>query len=139
MNLQIVEYNIPRKQYTKFSNNLQSRLPLQWMTRPFPITNVTFDPNNENVIILHDDTTVYVINKNKELPEKKVKIPRRENGDIGEDSNSGSSSNSQHAFQVVKKYKVRHFYCQSHFLYRSAMVLSSIHFYISSIWYTWNG
>ena len=67
---------------------------------------MTFDPRNENVIIVHDDTTVYVINKNKDLPEQTAKIPRRENGDIGEDSNSGSNSNTQHAFQVVKKYKV---------------------------------
>ncbi|XP_043284715.1 U3 small nucleolar RNA-associated protein 4 homolog isoform X2 [Venturia canescens] len=101
----IIEYNIPRKQYTEFSNNLQSRLPLQWLSRPYPVTNVNFDPKNENIIIFHDDTTVYVINKNKELPEKQAKIPRRENGDFGDDSNSGSSSNSQHAFQVAKKYK----------------------------------
>ncbi|KAK2586925.1 hypothetical protein KPH14_009855 [Odynerus spinipes] len=101
----IVEYNIVRKQYTQFSNNLQSRLPKQWLARPFPITNITFDPHNENIIIMHDDSTVYVINKKNELPEKEAKISKRENGDTTEDSNSALSSQSQHAFKVAKKYK----------------------------------
>lgn len=101
----IIEYNILQKQYTQFSNYLQSRHPKQWLARPFPITNIIFDPRNENIIIMHDDSTVYVINKKNELPEKEAKIPRRENGDITEDSNSVLSSQSQHAFQVLKKYK----------------------------------
>ncbi|XP_015588039.1 U3 small nucleolar RNA-associated protein 4 homolog [Cephus cinctus] len=101
----IIEYNISKRMYTQFSNNLEGHLPKQWLTRPFPITNVTFDPNNENVIIVHDDTTVYVINKNKELPESESKIPRLENGDSVEGNNSGLGSQSQHAFHVAKKYK----------------------------------
>lgn len=105
--MQILEYNIPRRQYTEFSNNLQSRLPLQWLARPFPITNVLFDPNDENIILMHDDSTIYIINKNKEMPEKSKKIPRRENGDTTEDSSSGSLAQMQHLFQAVKKYKVK--------------------------------
>ncbi|KAG7200412.1 hypothetical protein KM043_017865 [Ampulex compressa] len=101
----IIEYNIPRKQYTQFSNNLQSRLPKQWLARQFPIANIIFDPHNENIIIMHDDSSVYVINKAFELPEKEAKITKRDNGDVTEDSNSALSLQSQHAFQVVKKYK----------------------------------
>ncbi|XP_012274554.1 U3 small nucleolar RNA-associated protein 4 homolog isoform X1 [Orussus abietinus] len=101
----ILEYNIPKRQFTEFSNNLESRLPHQWLARPFPVTNVTFDPNNENVIILHDDTTVYVIDKNKSLPRNEAKIPKLENGESTEDSSSGSYSQSQHAFHMAKKYK----------------------------------
>lgn len=101
----IVEYNIPTRQYTTFSNNLQNCLPKHWLARPFPITNIIFDSHNENIIIMQDDSSVYVINKNSELPEREAKIPKRENGEITEDSNSISSSQSHHAFQVVKKYK----------------------------------
>ncbi|XP_043677473.1 U3 small nucleolar RNA-associated protein 4 homolog [Vespula pensylvanica] len=101
----IVEYNIPRKQYTQFSNNLQSRIPKQWLARPFPIINICFDSYNENIIIMHDDSTVYIINKANELPEKEAKIPKCENGDITEDSSSALSLQSQHAFKVAKKYK----------------------------------
>ncbi|XP_076281680.1 UTP4 small subunit processome component l(3)72Dn [Lasioglossum baleicum] len=101
----IVEYNLLQRQYTKFSNNLQSRLPKQWLARSFPITNIIFDSRNENIIIMHDDSTVYVINKSNELPDKEAKIPRRENGDITEDSSSILSSQSQQTFQVLKKYK----------------------------------
>lgn len=103
---QIVEYNIPTRSYTEFSNNLQSRLSKQWLARPFPITSITFDPRNENIIIMQDDSSVYVINKNSELSERETKISKRENGESAEDSNSLSSSQSQHTFQVTKKYKV---------------------------------
>ncbi|EZA58210.1 U3 small nucleolar RNA-associated protein 4 homolog isoform X1 [Ooceraea biroi] len=101
----IVEYNLPRRQYTEFSNTLQSRIPKQWLARPFPITNVIFDPGNENIIIMQDDSSVYVINKVGELSERAAKLSRRENGESAEDSNSVSSSQYQHAFQVAKKYK----------------------------------
>ena len=101
----IVEYNILQLQFTKFSNSLQSRLPKQWLARPFPITNIIFDPRNENIIIMHDDSTVYVIDKLNEFSEKYVKMPKRENGDITEDGNSIIGSYSQQAFQVLKKYK----------------------------------
>ncbi|XP_043591697.1 U3 small nucleolar RNA-associated protein 4 homolog [Bombus pyrosoma] len=99
----IIEYNILQRQYTKFSNNLQSRLPKQWLARPFPITNIIFDPRNENIIIMHDDSTVYVIDKLNEFSEKETKILKRENGDTTEDNNS--VINSQQVFQVLKKYK----------------------------------
>lgn len=95
-----------QKQYTKFSNNLQSRLPKQWLARPFPITNIIFDPRNENIIIMHDDSTVYIIDKLNEFSERETKILKRENGDLNEDSNSFISWQSQQVFQVLKKYKV---------------------------------
>ncbi|XP_012526821.1 U3 small nucleolar RNA-associated protein 4 homolog [Monomorium pharaonis] len=101
----IVEYNIPTRSYTEFSNNLQNRLSKQWLARPFPIMNIIFDPRNENIIIMQDDSSVYVINKTSELPEKETKLLKRENGESAEDSNSISSSQFQHTFQVVKKYK----------------------------------
>lgn len=106
IDFQIVEYNILTKDYTEFSNNLQNRLSKQWLARPFPITNIIFDPRNENIIIMQDDSSIYIINKNSEPSEKETKIPRRENGESAEDSNSISSSQSQHTFQVIKKYKV---------------------------------
>ncbi|OXU18958.1 hypothetical protein TSAR_000015 [Trichomalopsis sarcophagae] len=101
----IIEYSIPRRKYTEFSKNLQGRLPTQWLARHFPITNISFDGNNENIIIVHDDTTVFVINKCSDLPNSTAKIPKLENSDCREESSTGSSSHSQHAIQVVKKYK----------------------------------
>lgn len=53
---------------------------------------------------MHDDSTVYVIDKLNEFSEKETKILKRENGDTTEDNNS--VINSQQVFQVLKKYKV---------------------------------
>jgi hypothetical protein len=67
--------------------------------------NILYDPCNENVIIMQDDSSIYIINKVGQLPEEKLaKIAKRENGSSTEDSNS--ISNSQYTFKVVKKYKV---------------------------------
>ncbi|XP_015116456.1 U3 small nucleolar RNA-associated protein 4 homolog [Diachasma alloeum] len=98
----IVEYNLSRRQYTEFSNNLQTRIPNHWLTRSFPIVNITFNPNDQNVIILHDDTTVYVVQKNR-FSDGGTKIAKTVNNE--EDSNSTSSSQGQYVFQVIKKYK----------------------------------
>ncbi|XP_008557301.1 U3 small nucleolar RNA-associated protein 4 homolog [Microplitis demolitor] len=103
----IIEYNLPRRLYTEFSNNLQSKIPTHWLARPFPITNITFDPNNDGVIILHDDTTVYALHKNKDLSmmEKGSKIRKHGAGEDDSRSSSGSSSQTQSVFQSIKKYK----------------------------------
>ncbi|XP_043480548.1 U3 small nucleolar RNA-associated protein 4 homolog [Leptopilina heterotoma] len=101
----IIEYSISSRKYTEFSKSLQDCLPLQWLSRPFPITNIIFSPKNENVIIMHDDTSVFVLNKKNELPNNKVKIAKLENGDSRDDSNSGLGTQSHHMFQIVKKYK----------------------------------
>lgn len=55
---------------------------------------------------MHDDSTVYIIDKLNEFSEKETKILKRENGDLNEDSNSFISWQSQQVFQVLKKYKV---------------------------------
>lgn len=55
---------------------------------------------------MQDDSSVYVINKNSE-PVKDAKMMKGENGECTEDSNSLSSWQAQHAFRVVKKYKVK--------------------------------
>lgn len=58
---------------------------------------------------MHDDTSVFVLNKKNELPNNKVKIAKLENGDSRDDSNSGLGTQSHHMFQIVKKYKVMDF------------------------------
>ncbi|XP_014231518.1 U3 small nucleolar RNA-associated protein 4 homolog [Trichogramma pretiosum] len=99
----ILEYSIPRRKFTDFSNNLQGRLPNQWLARHFPITHIIFDENNDNVIIFHDSTTVFVVNKVSDLPNANAKIPKLES--LDKEESTGSNPNSKHALQVVKKYK----------------------------------
>ena len=78
--MQIIEYSIPRRKYIEFANNLRSQLPTQWLARPFPLTNIAIDHNNENIIILHDDTTVFKINKSNNISNPTTKIKKLENG-----------------------------------------------------------
>ncbi|XP_034938638.1 U3 small nucleolar RNA-associated protein 4 homolog [Chelonus insularis] len=100
----VVEYNLLKKQYTKFSNELQNRIPTHWLARQFPITNITFDPANKDVIIVHDDNTVYAIHKNFDSQNvKPIKIRKYNNAD--DENSSGSSSQGHNIFSIIKKYK----------------------------------
>lgn len=62
---QIVEYDICKKMFTEFSNNLDKMQLDKRANKQFPIKNVTFDPRNPNIIILHDDSNIIRIDKEK--------------------------------------------------------------------------
>ena len=60
-----MEYDVCGRRYTPFSKKLSQHLPLQWMNRPSSVRHVTFDPRHPDVIILHDDSLICTIDKNK--------------------------------------------------------------------------
>lgn len=106
----IVEYSLHSRKYTTFSRGLESRHPVQWLSRGFAVNSVIFDPNNEDIIMLQDDNTICIINKNKELPLAEAKIPRIDSPHSFSDSLDSSQGHPrtvapQHAFHVIKKYK----------------------------------
>lgn len=61
----IVEYDVIRRQYTPFSKKLSEKLPVQWLSRSCAVRHITFDVRHPDVIILHDDSVIYTIDKNK--------------------------------------------------------------------------
>ena len=61
----IVEYDVLARQYTPFSKKLSQQLPTQWLGRSCAVRHVTFDRRHPDVIILHDDSVIYTIDKNK--------------------------------------------------------------------------
>nr|CAD7460305.1 unnamed protein product [Timema tahoe] len=106
----VVEVNLKTGKFSNFSKLLSGQMPTQWSSRCFPVNNVTFDPRNDNIIILHDDTTICIIDKDKDLPLAEAKIPRLESSGMsdGVDSSNQSyprTSSPQNAFHFIKKYK----------------------------------
>ncbi len=61
----IVEYDVPHRQYTTFSKKLSEHLPTQWLNRSCAVRHITFDRRHPDVIMLHDDSVIYTIDKNK--------------------------------------------------------------------------
>lgn len=61
----IVEYDVTNRQYTNFSKQLSEHLPTQWLNRSCAVRHITFDSRHPDVIILHDDSVIYTIDKNK--------------------------------------------------------------------------
>ncbi|KAG8229180.1 hypothetical protein J437_LFUL001052, partial [Ladona fulva] len=60
----IVEWSINSKKYSKFCRKLmQQGLPKKWVSRSFPVTGISFDMNKQDVLILHDDSTITIIDK----------------------------------------------------------------------------
>ncbi|KAK9502930.1 hypothetical protein O3M35_011610 [Rhynocoris fuscipes] len=110
---QIMEYSLDRMKYTKFSRQLQSNYPKEWLVRNFVVHSITFDLKNPDIIILSDDSTVLVINKKGEFHSSKNKIPRLEANKTlssptrdGSDSNLGSPERQAvSAFHAIKRYK----------------------------------
>lgn len=86
---------------------MEERLPKQWLSRAVAVSHITFDPRNDNVIIMHDNMIICVIDKSKTLPNSDAKIPRLESGDSMDNSNHGLHAQSHGGFHVVKKYKVK--------------------------------
>ncbi|XP_015832958.1 U3 small nucleolar RNA-associated protein 4 homolog isoform X2 [Tribolium castaneum] len=64
-NNNIIEYDMNRRELTKFSRSLAKNLPKQLTSRVSPIRNITFDSRVKDVIILHDDDSVLVVDKEK--------------------------------------------------------------------------
>lgn len=61
----IIEYDVTDRKYTTFSKKLSEHLPTQWLSRSCAVRHITFDPRHPDVIILHDDSVIYTIDKNK--------------------------------------------------------------------------
>ncbi|RZC36716.1 cirhin, partial [Asbolus verrucosus] len=64
-NSSIIEFDLKKRELTKFSRSLTKNLPKQWTLRSSIIRSITFDPRVDHIIILHDDDSVIVIDKNK--------------------------------------------------------------------------
>lgn len=60
-----MEYDINHRKFTAFSRNLDRMQLNKLPNKLFPVRNITFDPRMPNVIILHDDSSIIVINKDK--------------------------------------------------------------------------
>lgn len=61
----MIEYDLNNQQFTEFSQFLSSRHPRDWLNRSTIIEHVTFDPLKKEIILLHDDTMICVIDKVK--------------------------------------------------------------------------
>ncbi|KAG5898118.1 hypothetical protein JTB14_006330 [Gonioctena quinquepunctata] len=93
----IVEYDVKRRHFTQCSRQLEKN---EWKSRGYPIRNVTFDPRAEHIIILHDDSSIIILNKGQKTTKKSPKVRKV---DILE--NGKSKTNDELAVQTIKKYK----------------------------------
>lgn len=51
-----------RRHITSFSKHFD---PIEWFSRKHPIQHIVFDPRNPDIILLNDDNTICIINKNQ--------------------------------------------------------------------------
>ncbi|KAJ8686698.1 hypothetical protein QAD02_022492 [Eretmocerus hayati] len=72
-----------------------------------PPTAMAIQTETSNLVVVYSDHKIieYCITKRNEFSNPITKIPKLENGDHKEESSTNSSTQSQHAIRVVKKYK----------------------------------
>nr|CAH7757375.1 unnamed protein product [Callosobruchus chinensis] len=66
----IVEYDVKKRQYTPFTEKLSKS---DFKSKFYPIKSITFDPRVNDIIIFHDDSSIYVVKKETEFVDKKKK------------------------------------------------------------------
>nr|CAI5842239.1 unnamed protein product [Callosobruchus analis] len=71
----IVEYDVKKRQYTPFTEKLSNS---DFKSKFYPVKNITFVPRVNSIIIFHDDSNIYIVNKGTGLVErrKKAKIAK---------------------------------------------------------------
>ena len=68
------QVNLATARYTAWSAELASKLPRSWLARRTAVTGVPYLGNNPDLLLLHDDSTIAVLDKNKDLPEPSAKV-----------------------------------------------------------------
>ncbi|XP_022256210.1 U3 small nucleolar RNA-associated protein 4 homolog [Limulus polyphemus] len=59
----LVEYSLEKQEYTAWTRQIQKGRVSLGLPRYSPIREVSFDPNDKNLIILHDDSSIFVLDK----------------------------------------------------------------------------
>ncbi|XP_019876359.1 U3 small nucleolar RNA-associated protein 4 homolog [Aethina tumida] len=94
----IVEFDYKKRLFTQFSRELHTKPLKRWTTWSYPIRNITFDPKNDNIIILHDDTNIIILNKDQKVEnELDAKVPKLDSSKFRESFQNG--------VYVINKYK----------------------------------
>ncbi|XP_046396147.1 U3 small nucleolar RNA-associated protein 4 homolog [Ischnura elegans] len=109
----IVEWNLSSKKLTKFCRNLTRHgFPKQWLSRVFPVLGISFDRSKPDILVLHDDATITIVDKSQDLPQVEAKIPRIDPVLAMSPENSQSSTQPRvcadscsTAFRFLKKYR----------------------------------
>jgi hypothetical protein len=70
----VMEVSLKTARYTPFSLQLAGSLPRAWLARRTAVTGVTYSRSNPGLILLHDDSMLAVLDKDKDLPEPHAKL-----------------------------------------------------------------
>ncbi|KAK6185977.1 hypothetical protein SNE40_008101 [Patella caerulea] len=73
-NNMIFEFDVDKKEYTTWSRRESRRFPNQWFKRQNKVCRITFDPRNDDHLVLQDNMAFVIVDKSKTMPEKKKRI-----------------------------------------------------------------
>lgn len=92
--MMIKEYSLTARRYTTFCRKFLHTSSPDLTKRNSVIRNVSFDSRNSNLILLHDDSSIIVLDKGKEAINEKQKQTKFKRFEPSENSNSSSCSGS---------------------------------------------
>lgn len=97
--MMIKEYSLATQRYTPFCREFLSTHSLDTMKRNSVIHNVSFDSHHPNLILLHDDSSIIVLDKAKKITDERLSKPAK----IQRSDSSPDNSNSSFSKNAVVK------------------------------------
>lgn len=70
--MMVKEYSLKTQQYTPFCRQFLSECPAELTKRNSVVHDVSFDARHKNLVLLHDDSAIIVLNKEKSVSEQSV-------------------------------------------------------------------
>ncbi|XP_033755544.1 U3 small nucleolar RNA-associated protein 4 homolog [Pecten maximus] len=104
----VYEFDIAEQEYTGWSKKNSAKFPSHWKRRHSKINHVFFLSQHPDKIFLHDEQTLYVLDKSKSFPTEEIRQLKkgswRQDGDRKSLGNQNGNGSSQ-PLSICKKYK----------------------------------
>lgn len=94
--LEIHEYCYTKNDYTMWSKQGRRNFHPQWLQRNSKITDLMYNPNNENQLIIYDEKMICVLDKTHPFPDRSIKYKR---------FGAQGPQSELHAFHITGKFK----------------------------------
>ncbi|XP_069113108.1 U3 small nucleolar RNA-associated protein 4 homolog [Argopecten irradians] len=104
----VYEFDIEEQEYSEWSKSNSTKFPSYWKRRHNKINHIFFHSQHPHKMFLHDEQTLYVLDKSKSFPTEEVKPSKKGLGKQDGDkkvSGKQDEDSGTHPLSICKKYK----------------------------------
>ncbi|XP_060075369.1 U3 small nucleolar RNA-associated protein 4 homolog [Ylistrum balloti] len=104
----VYEFDVAEREYSEWSKTNSTKFPYHWKKRHSKINHIFFQSQYPHKIFLHDEQTLYVLDKTKPFPIEESKMWKKGSGKQDSDKKAvdrEDTDESSHPLSICKKYK----------------------------------